>query len=381
MFYTVFSTDSSPAMQWQSELLEYSWKRVGQEGTLIRLDATDTPRNLPQHKYAHRVATRPWSPHPETGDHYPIYNKPASLLEWVYRDRPEGTVLLLDPDCVFTKPVTRRVATGAPVAQKWVDFNLGEPSAERPFGLPPAFSFLTEHCARVDLPADPVMIPTLIHTSDLRKLSARWLQLCSIVRQNYRDGDGNPAWESDMYAYVVACAEYGLRHEPASLGICTNWRSEDAPDPAIIHYCQPIKASDGTEIFYKHHYAPWRRIDTALEPSEDYGRALVTLVNASIDATRGVVTPPALYTRPRRCAGIMEGRVVDDILLEKPEKGGSLWLNGTGKAVWDLCDGSRTIKEMGEELCEQFAGEPETVTADAAAVIGQLHAAAFLDVA
>ena len=46
MFYTVFSTNVSPYMQWQSDLLEYSWKRVEQEGVLIRLVATDDPQNL-----------------------------------------------------------------------------------------------------------------------------------------------------------------------------------------------------------------------------------------------------------------------------------------------------------------------------------------------
>ncbi len=381
MFYTVFSTDVNPAMQWQSELLEYSWKRVGQEGTLIRLVATDEPGNLPEQQFAHCVPTRPWTIHPETGDTYPIYNKPASLLEWVYRDRPEGTVLLLDPDCVFTKPVSRRVAPGAPVSQRWVDLKFDAPSGERPFGLAPGFSFLADHCVRVDLAADPVMIPTLIHTSDLRKLCARWLELCSVVRQHYRDGNGRPIWESDMFAYIVACAEYGLRHEPTALGICTNWRSEDVPDPAIVHYCQPVKARDGTEIFYKRNYSPWRRIDTSIKPSETYGSALITLVNARIDAIYGIVSPPALYVRPRRSSGVMEGRVVDDILLEKTDNGGSLWLSATGKAVWDLCDGSQTIEEMSTELCHRFDGQSDTVTADVAAVIGQLHAAAFLDIA
>lgn len=225
------------------------------------------------------------------------------------------------------------------------------------------------------------MIPTMIHTSDLRKLCARWLELCGVVRRHYRDGSGNPIWESDMFAYIAAAAEYGLRHEPVSLGICTNWRAEDVPDPAIIHYCQPIKARDGTEVFHKHSYSPWDRVDTKLEPSETYGGAFVTLVNACIDAAEGAARPPGLYVRPRRSSSIMEGRVVDEILLEKPDDGGSLWLNNTGKAVWDLCDGSRTIEEMGAELCRQFSGPADTVTADVAATIGQLHAAAFLDIA
>ena len=45
MIYTVFSTTDSPYMQWQSELLEYSWKKVGQPGELIRLVARPTTRS------------------------------------------------------------------------------------------------------------------------------------------------------------------------------------------------------------------------------------------------------------------------------------------------------------------------------------------------
>src|SRR5665811_308260 len=163
MFYTVFSTNLSPKMQWQSDLLEYSWKRVGQEGVLIRLVATDAPEHLPVQKYAQCVATTLRDVHPETGDHYPIYNKPASLLEWVYRDKPEGTVLFLDPDCVFRAPVTRRAAPGFPSSQDWIDFKTGEPGPENPFGLGERFSFLNDHCVRTDLKTAPVMIPTLIH--------------------------------------------------------------------------------------------------------------------------------------------------------------------------------------------------------------------------
>ena len=135
MFYTVFSTNDNPSMQWQSDLLEYSWKKVGQEGELVRLVATDDPNNLPRQKYARCVATQSWDVHPDTGDNYPIYNKPASLLEWAFRERPEGTVLLLDPDCMFRKPVTRRVAPGFPAAQAWVNLPKRDADAEHPFGL------------------------------------------------------------------------------------------------------------------------------------------------------------------------------------------------------------------------------------------------------
>lgn len=366
-------------MQWQSDLLEYSWKRVGQEGTLIRLVATDNPGNLPTQKYAHCVATRCWDTHPDTGDYYPIYNKPASLLEWLFRDKPEGTVLLLDPDCVFRKPVTRHVTPGNPAAQDWVNLSTEKPGSESPFGLGNGFSFLDDSCVRTDLEAVAVMIPKLIHTSDLRKICARWLELCSTVRQNYRTMDGEPDWESDMFAYLAASAEYRLRHEQITLGVCTNWPPSAAADAPIIHYTQRIFDQNDRVIFWKHNYKPWTRLDASIEPKHDYGRSLVTLINDYIDDAEGIVRPPPLYLRPQWREQVKEGRVLDDLLLELPVDKRSLWLNASGKAIWELCDGERTISDIGDELAQRFDGNSRDVTADVATTLGQLRAAGFLE--
>lgn len=373
MFYTVFSTNDSPYMQWQSDLLEYSWKRVGQEGVLIRLVATQTPEYLPQQRYAHCFSTSSWDVDPETGDFYPVYNKPASLLEWVYRDKPEGTVLLLDPDCAFRKPITQRVVPGHPISQKWVDFVHHPANVDAPFGLGPGFTFLNDHCVRTDLSIAPVMIPTLIHTSDLRRICARWLELCRIVHAHYRN-----VWESDMYAYLAVCAEYSLRHEPTSLGICTNWRPNQAPDAPIIHYCNPVCDKNKTEIFFKQTYRPWTWIESEGAPADDYGRDLIVLINDLVGATLGYMPTPRPDSRPKRNDGVMEGRVIDEILLEIPPDGRSLWLNKSGKAIWELCDGSRSITDIGHELCRKFKGDFATVTADAVRVVSQLRVAGFL---
>ena len=380
MFYTVFSTNDTPYMQWQSDLLEYSWKRVGQEGVLIRLVATDTPTQLPSQKYAHCIATQSWDSHPDTGDFYPIYNKPASLLEWVFTHRPEGTVLLLDPDCVFRSPVRRHVSPGNPASQAWVDFPTRKPGTENPFGFDERFSFLNDICMRTDLEVDPVMIPTLIHTSDLRRICARWLELCSQIRQNYRDDSGRPIRESDMYAYLAAAAEYSLRHEPISLGIANNWKPESAPDAPIIHYCQPIVDKEGRETFGKRNYIPWSRIDESAEPAQDYNRHLISLINDYVDDAEGVCRPAAPYQLPKWRANVMEGRVIDDLLLELPADNLSLWLNDSGKAIWELCDGMRTVENIGAELTERFDMGDRDATADVAATVGRLRAAGFLDV-
>jgi Coenzyme PQQ synthesis protein D (PqqD) len=367
-------------MQWQSDLLEYSWKRVNQEGALIRLVATDDPENLPTQKYAHCIAARLWDIHPETGDAYPVYNKPASLLEWLFRDRPEGTVLLLDPDCVFRQPITQRAAPGFPASQRWVKFVIGRPSAENPFGLGTGFSFLNDHCARTDLSTEAVMIPTLIHTSDLRRVCARWLELCGLIRQNFRNAKGLPIWEADMYAYLVACAEYGLQHKPLSLGICTNWQADDAHGAPIIHYSQPVLSEDGQEIFTKHGYAPWTRIDTLVEPEYEYGRDLIAVLNEYIDHINHNVRQPSFNSCPKWRDGVMEGRVVDEILLEAPADGRSVWLNISGKAIWELCDGSRTLDQIRSELERRFSANGRDLKADVLSLVEQLRRHGFLGI-
>lgn len=378
MFYTVFSTNLSPMMQWQSDLLEFSWKRVEQEGELVRLVATEDPDNLPVQKYARCVATTCWDTDPDSGDAYPIYNKPASLLDWVYREKPEGTVLLLDPDCVFRAPVRKRVAPGYPAAQDWIDYKVGKPGPESPFGMGERFSALNAHCARTDLSIAPVMIPKLIHTSDLRRIAARWLELCRAVRGNCRNGEGNPFWESDMFAYLATCAEYDLQHEPISLGICTNWDPADVPDAPVIHYCQAIHRKDGETVFNKHTYRPWSRVDTNVELDRD--RDLLVLINEYTDALQGLGSGPApAKSRPSCREGIMEGRVLDDFLLERPKDGASLWLNSSGKAVWELCDGSRSIEDIAAELGGRFDVDRDAILPEICAIVGKLHAIAFVE--
>ncbi|WP_421853081.1 PqqD family protein [Oricola sp.] len=378
MFYTVFSTNDNPYMQWQSDLLEYSWKQVGQEGELVRLVATDDPENLPSQKHARCFATQSWDVYPETGDAYPIYNKPASLLEWVFREQPEGTVLLLDPDCVFREPVTRRVAPGFPAAQAWAGFPIGEPSMQNPFGIGAGFSFLTEHCAKVDLGIRPVMIPKLIHTRDLKRICGRWLELTGIVRDRFRDPAGNQIWEADMYAYIAACAEYDLQHDPVSLGACTNWDPLEAPDAPIIHYCQPIVGKDGATLFSKHRYEPWHLIDTSIEPEHEFGADLISIINDYVYERAGTVRPLSDQDRPKRAEGIMEGRVLDEMLLERPQDGASLWMNSSGIAIWELCDGSLNVGEIGTKLSEEFDLTEEELAPDILAAIHRLREIGFL---
>lgn len=182
-----------------------------------------------------------------------------------------------------------------------------------------------------------------------------------------------------MFAYLATCAEYGLQHEPISLGICTNWPSDKVPAAPIIHYCQPIFGNDGSAIFNKHTYEPWSRLETDVEPARDYGRDLVALINRYVDGLTGRIGPAPAYSRPARCEGIKEGHVLDDLLLERAKDGASLWLNGSGKAVWEMCSGLHDVDAIASELSARFTADHATILAQVRGVVGQLHAIEFVE--
>jgi hypothetical protein len=349
LIYTVFSTTDSPSQQWQSEFLEYSWKRVGQPGELIRLVATEQ-RTLPAHRYARAIATPSWQVHPTSRDDYAPYNKPAGLLYWLRTERPEGTVLLVDPDCVFLEPIHREVGVGFPVAQQWIGVSYATDAAG--FGLDRRFAFLEEQCVRPRIPAQLGMIPTLIHTRDLERIAARWLDMTALVRQEVTDYHGRRMWESDMFAYAIVTAEADLEHELTSLGVCTNWSPEDAVDAPIIHYCQPIEDTAGEPIWSKHSYQPWARVAEPERARHDYGRKLLTLVNRWVNGRASTELEGA---RPRGRVGVREIRRPAGMVLCMPGSNREFSLNPAAERLWALCDGARTVNDIREQLKREFA--------------------------
>lgn len=374
MIYTVFSTTDSPYMQWQSELLEYSWKRAGQPGELIRLVATDDPNSLPQHRWARSIATRQWNIHPFTGDDFAPYNKPASLLEWLTGERPHGTLLLLDPDCVFRAPVEREVLPGHPVGQHWIDFHVSD---HDPFGLDERFEAMNRHCVNTRSRVDPVMIPNLIHTDDMQRIALRWLELTGAVRQEVRNHQDNPMWESDMFGFIMASAEYGLSHELGTLGICTNWSPDDVKDAPIIHYCQAIHSREGDVIWSKGHYRPWEKVEDPSRAAQDYGRDLLELLNDFVDERQEPAAAPS--GRPKRRAEVSERRVGDEVEVLPPGSNRAFFLNFSAQAIWDLCDGASTVDEILQELSQRFGTRQSDLSDDLVAALRDFEEAGLLE--
>ena len=47
-------------------------------------------------------------------------------------------------------------------------------------------------------------------------------------------------------------------------------------------------------------------------------------------------------------------------------------LNETGKAIWELLDGRRSLQEVARELSEKYQAEPEKIQTDVLGLVGEL---------
>ncbi|MEM7561562.1 MAG: GlcNAc-transferase family protein [Pseudomonadota bacterium] len=263
MIYTVVSTDSNPAINWQCELLEYSWSKSRQPGELIRLVARGPEGRLPTHRHARVVETAFTNIDPETGDNYPPYNRLYSMQEWLETENPIGTVLFVDPDMIFRAAVGKEVEPGKPSGQHWHDFGFSDRKRK-----------VTEQISQTSIDCvQPLTWPALIHTSDLKALMPRWIEL---TRQ-YRQITGG--WEDDMFAFTVAAAELGLVFDFRNLSAWTHWPEARVGGAPIIHFCQPISNSEGEVLWSKNRYERGQPVMSPESATSEYCRDLLQLVD------------------------------------------------------------------------------------------------------
>ncbi len=370
MIYTVFSTAANEPMQWRSELLEYSWGRVKQPGELVRLVAIGRHETLPRHRLARVTATLMWSPHPYTGDVYAPYNKAASLLEWLFAEPVEGTILLVEPNCVFRAPVATEIEPGQ--ARGIASPGLSRKD-EGPFGLGRSFAFLDRFCVNRTLEPPRVTFPLLIHSSDLRKLAARWLELMSIIRAETALQGSGVLGNADEIGYAVAAAEAEIPHAAADLGVDTCAGHSDAP---LLNYGRPIESDRGQVIWDERIYRSWDRVDPR-RAAPGTGRDFLALLEEYVvhRAEGGELA----FLRPRRRAGVRVGRVLDQTVLEVPGRADALSLNPSAAAIWELCDGARGLADLTRELATRFHLSPDDLRSDVQSVIDRLESVGALD--
>jgi hypothetical protein len=246
---TVVSIDDSLYLHWQTQFLIFSMQRVKQPAPLLRLVATKDPKKVRSLDGPHQTfLTQSYCPHPITGDHYPPYNKPASLREWVSSTVDNGeTLLILDPDCVFLRPILREVSPGNPIAEKMFFM---EVSAS------PGRDIIKRHCTKNSHLAQPVGVPLLIRKSDLRTICPRWVQLTSEMREDPKTKKEIP-WIAEMWAYVIAAAEAGITHH---LENNQQFPTEDITDRSVIHYSYATESKSRKWKWDKRDYKPFTKV-------------------------------------------------------------------------------------------------------------------------
>jgi len=372
VIYTAYcpSATGTSSTQWQSQLLGYSWGRARQPGELVHLLAGNPGAPVPCHPLARVLETQRWSPHPYTGDLYPPYQKAAALLEWLFVERIEGTVLVLEPTSVFRDAVSDEVRPGQARATAWPDL----PRGEGPFGLGPAFEFFSRFSVDRTLELPAVKLPVLIHSADLRRIVARWLELMSIIRAETARMAPGALEEADKIAYVIAAAEARIPHAVASLG--AGMESAEA-DPVqsgapILDYGRPIPSldGDGQIAWDPATYRNWDPVEPeSVKPGA--GRELLTMLAELLE--RRAQGLDLTLLKPCRQKGVREGKILGSMFLEIPGRADTVSLNSSGAAIWEVCDGTRSLAEINQELETRFEMPAGSLRPDVEVVIKRLE--------
>lgn len=260
---TVLTASDSEYQFWQIELAYYSFRRAKQPGDFLALIAQDQPGPLHRPLSCPHRIYRSCSPHPVTGDAYTPYNKPGLLLQWL-RDSPDYSYLhIIDPDCVFTQPIPETsVQVGHPLADSIWFMEPTDPKGK---------FILQRHCQRRIEYAQPLAVPLLIHREDLAMIVERWFEATTALRKDKVCGEKWP-WVEEMWAYVIASAEYGVNHKISLRQSLT----DSAIVRPIIHYSYGVHA--GSWKWDKRSYRPWAEVKYPAEVSAS-AKALFGLIN------------------------------------------------------------------------------------------------------
>ena len=297
---TVFSTECNPYFDWQSLGLLYSFRKVKQKGSITRLMACNKSPAPGTHIVPDTHVHPNYAIHPRTKDAYSPYNKPFSIMHWLENAKPTADyIIVLDADMVFRTAITAAmlgVEKGRPISAHY-GYLVGV--------FKQNYMKVKERVPNVEN-AQQVGGFTVMHREDLEKVAPRWLYWTEEVRGDPEswgntgdifnaNGKAGPPWISEMYGYVFACAEIGVRFKVSNnVMLYPGYQPPPEPWPAVMHY--GITYNIDEYAFDKHWYmgsdfttCPGRIFNKPLSPEElsnkpgsiEYRRKTVALTVAS----------------------------------------------------------------------------------------------------
>jgi len=230
----IFSCENSGYMWWQAEFLHYTFVQTGMDAELTGLVAATEDPEIVFPCNTVRVANYKDSVPNAT---VLTLNKPGGIAEWAALDGPrDETVLIVDPDSVFVRPIVDPgpLAAGEAYSEEHDYMNVDIPGNR---------AVIDRHC-REEFRAkvQPVGVYICINRACLAELALRWLQKSIEIAADpvCREALSGTGWLSDMLGYVIAAAELGIHHHLRGFSQVTG--SDSLQNP-ITHYCFPLMES------------------------------------------------------------------------------------------------------------------------------------------
>jgi hypothetical protein len=205
----IYSIDTSQYQAWQADLLDWSIRRVQQNCRITRLTALAPD----QRKY--QCLNRLWS----------------ISHDWMPSEAE--TVVIVDPDMVFVRPLAVQARKGAVLGQ--------------PYGYV------------YDLP----WCPLVLHRDYVKEWATMSLPLARTI---HAKGGG---WVSDMWASSIVTTSFGLGIERKTLAVFNT--DDNLGEASVIHYCYDHAG------FYKRRYQVGQVVGCGLDT--EVQRHLTSLVN------------------------------------------------------------------------------------------------------
>lgn len=76
--------------------------------------------------------------------------------------------------------------------------------------------------------------------------------------------------------------------------------------------------------------------------------------------------------KPRQAPGVVTSEVLDELIAYVPAKAQAIAMNASARAVWELCDGTRTLNDICEELAEPAGMTAQALRDDVRSALDQL---------
>lgn len=110
---------------------------------------------------------------------------------------------------------------------------------------------------------------------------------------------------------------------------------------------------------------------------------------SSVEATTHSVPAEWIDKRPRRglkpwspteSGGVMLLHISPQVKVSDQKSLKCIFLNSTGRAIWEMCDGWHSVQEMVTELAERFGVDEDVMGPDVYRLLEQLQSVGMVEI-